>query len=210
MGRMIWSAIRQSAIDIWDEMLYLMLFNVIWVVGTLLIIPWPFVTFALFAIVYDIGQGKGISFGQFFSYGRAMWKQAYTWGGINLGIFIVVWMNINFYINFDTQWSLALTFLILSVSFFWFVLQLMALAIYPRMEEPGFKVVTRNAAVLFGRYPVVVFTWLILMAVLVVVSFFLQVLILVGVFSLIAVLTNRMVEAMVRKELKRTAGEDEP
>ncbi|MFC1976408.1 hypothetical protein ACFLXQ_08410 [Chloroflexota bacterium] len=212
MGYMIWHAIKQSAIDIWDEMLYLIVFNVIWLVGTLLIIPWPFVTFALFAIAYDVGQSKGIGFGKFFSYGRQAWKQAYIWGGINLGILIVALVNVSFYSNIAASWAAFLQMLIIGVSIIWFVLQLIALPIYPRLEEPGFKQAVRNAAVLFGRYPLVILTIVGLAAILVAVPLFfgiLQILFVLGTFSIIAILMNRMVEAMIKRELKRETEEAE-
>jgi hypothetical protein len=53
--------IKNSASDIWDEMFYLIIFNLIWVVGTLLILPWPFVTFGLFFTAYDIGEARGLN-----------------------------------------------------------------------------------------------------------------------------------------------------
>jgi uncharacterized membrane protein YesL len=206
MDYMIWHTIRQSAIDIWDEMFYLIIFNIIWLVGTFLIIPWPFVTFALFAIAYDIGQSKGISLGKFFSYGRQAWKQAYIWGGINLGVMIVALVNIRFYGDITASWAAILQMFLLGVTIFWFIVQLVALPIYPRLEEPSFKLAVRNAAVLFGRYPLVILIIMGLAVALVVAPLLLsilQILLVVGTFSIIAILLNRMVEAMVRKELKR-------
>lgn len=203
MGYMIWTAIKSAAVDIWDEMLYLMIFNVIWVVGTVLIIPWPFVTFGLFAIVYDVGQGKGIKFGTFFRYAARVWKQAYIWGGINIAVLIIWLVNLNFYGDISAQWAGGLQIVILGVGIFWFVLQVVALAIYPRLEEPGFKLATRNAAVIFGRYPLPVLALLLVIAVVVAISYFLQVLLLLATVSIIAVVINRMVEAVIKRELQR-------
>jgi hypothetical protein len=212
MDYMIWHTIRQSAVDIWDEMFYLIIFNIIWLVGTFLIIPWPFVTFALFAIAYDIGQSKGISLGKFFSYGRQTWKQAYIWGGINLGVLIVALVNINFYGDIMASWAAVLQMFIFGATIFWFIVQLVALPIYPRLEEPRFKLAVRNAAVLFGRYPLVVLMIVGLAVVLVVAPLLfgiLQILLVVATFSMIAILMNRVVEAMVRRELKREEGDED-
>jgi hypothetical protein len=62
---MIWIALKQTGADIWDEILSLLIFNVITLVGMVLSIPWPFVTFGLFEMAYDIGQGKGVKFSAF-------------------------------------------------------------------------------------------------------------------------------------------------
>src|SRR5688572_9022397 len=102
---MIFSAIRKSAIDAWDELLLLMVFNIIWVVGTVLVLPWPFVTFALFFTARDIGEGKGVKFNTFVNYGRQTLKPAYIWGGINLVILVALIGNLSFYGRFEAQWA---------------------------------------------------------------------------------------------------------
>ncbi|HEX9924731.1 MAG TPA: hypothetical protein VGD99_18895, partial [Anaerolineae bacterium] len=65
---MILTALKNSVLDLWEEMFYALVFSIIWVVGTVLIIPWPFVTFGLFFTVYDVGQGKGIKLSTFFGH----------------------------------------------------------------------------------------------------------------------------------------------
>ena len=200
---MIWDVIKQSAADIWDEMLYLMIFNVIWLIGTLLIIPWPFVTFGIFAVAYDIGQNKGIKFTTFFSHARRVWKQAYIWGGINLGLLIVLLVNINFYGNIRAQWAEIAQILIIGFTLFWGILQLVALPIYPRLEEPGFKLAMRNAVVVMGRYPLATLSLIAVVVVIGVISYFFQIIILLGAFSIITIVANRMVGAIIKRELKR-------
>ena len=234
---MIWPALRRSGSDFWDEILLLMIFNIVWVLGTIpglyfilrgvlegmlnmmetqvpgtvslvsvvvgiiAFLPWPFVTFGLFAVAYDIGQGKGIKFRDFFSGAARLWKQAYIWAGINLGLMFVAGVNIVFYNNFGTQWATMALVVVLGLTMFWGVLQLFALAIYPRLEEPSFKLVTRNATILFGRYPLVGLLLAAIVVLIAIVSFFAQLLVLLGTFSMIAIITNRMVEAMIKKAL---------
>ena len=60
----------------------------------------------------------------------------------------------------------------------------------------------RNAAVVMARYPLVILTLLGIIALIGVISFLFLPLLLVS-FSLIALLTNRLVEAMISRELKR-------
>jgi hypothetical protein len=228
MGYMIWQAIKQAALDLRDETLLLMAFNIIWVIGIapfvlfmyvslgmefylifwligiVLLTPLPFVTFAMFAIVFDIGQGKGIKLGTFFVYGWQALKLAYTWGGINLVIFTLLIINYQFYGGIEAAWGGAVQILFLAILLVWAMLQLVALAIYPRLEEPGFKLAVRNAVVVVARYPLLIFTLLGLIVIIGVISIFLQIIILLFTFSMIALLTNRMVEAAVKKELQRS------
>jgi uncharacterized membrane protein YesL len=201
---MIWTALKQTGSDIWDEMLNLVLFNVVTFIGTILIIPWPFVIFGLFEMVYDVGQGKGIKFTAFFTRAAQVWKQAYVWGGINLGVIIVVLINLNFYGNFEASWAEIAQIIMFGISVFWFVLQLIVLPIYPRLEEPGFRLALRNAAVLMGRYPLPTLTMLLIVGAMIALTIFVRQcswFLVVGLFSFPAVLCNRMVGAMVRKEL---------
>jgi hypothetical protein len=203
---MIWTALKQTVSEIWEELLYLILFNVIALVGIILIIPWPFVTFGLFEVAYDIGQGKGIKFTTFFTRAAQVWKQAYIWGAINLGAIIVLAVNLNFYANTTASWAAFAQILMMGLSIFWFTLQLIMLPLYPRLEEPGFRLALRNAAVLIARYQLPTLTILIILAVVVGLTVFLQQywFVLLGFFSFTAVLCNCMVSAMLKKEL----GED--
>jgi uncharacterized membrane protein YesL len=201
---MIWATLKQTGSDIWDELLHMVLFNVITLFGTILIIPWPFVTFGLFEMVYDIGQGKGIKFTAFFSRAAQVWKQAYIWGGINLGVIIVVLINLNFYGNFAASWASFAQIIMFGFAVFWFALQLIVLPIYPRLEEPGFKLALRNAAVLMGRHPLPTLTVLVIVGAMVALTILVQQcnwFVMLGFFSFTAVLCNRMVGAMVRQEL---------
>jgi len=210
---MIWTVLKQAVADIWDELLYLILFNVITLIGTILIIPWPFVIFGLYGIVYDIGQGKGIKFTTFFTRAAQEWKRAYIWGGINLGVFIVLLINLNFYANFTATWAGAAQTVMVGISILWIVLQLLMLPIYPRLEEPGFKLALRNATVLMGRYPISVLIMLVIVTALVVLMIIMPLFGIIGVFSVIAVFSNRMVGEVVKRELGQDVGsaiEDDP
>lgn len=200
---MIWDFLKKSVLDVWDEMLFLMIFNVIWVVGSLLIIPWPFVTFALFYTARDVGEGRSIHFSTFFTYGWQMLKPAYIWGGINLAVIVAVWFNLNFYAGFEASWAVIVRLFITSLAIAWVVLQLIGLALYPRLVEPSFKLALRNAAVIVGRHPFSIIISLIIITLLVAVSIFFSALAILITFSLIAVLTNNVVEAIVGQELQR-------
>ncbi len=202
---MIWDVIKKSGSDIWDEILYLIIFNVIWLLGTILVIPYPFVTFGLFFTVRDIGQGKGIKFVTFFAHAYRMWKQAYIWGGINLFVLVILGINIKFYADFanaGAQWAALVQLFILGLTFLWGILQLVALPLYPRLEEPGFKMAIRNAAILAGRYPLAMITLVVVAVLILVISYIFPIVAVLLPVAVIAAVANRMVEAMVKKELK--------
>lgn len=213
-------------VDIWDEMLYLMIFNIIWLastipglllliqgttlpsiifilLGLILLLPWPFVTFGLFLTVYDIGEAKGIGFGKFWGYGRHMWRQAYIWGGINLVVFMIAWVNWAFYGRLEAEWAGLAQIFVLAFIIFWVIVQLVALPFYARLEQPGLKLALRNAGVTIGRYPLPVFCLVIVMGLILAISAFFPIVLFLGAFSIIAVVANRVVAAVVAKEERR-------
>lgn len=198
---MIWKILKKSAIDAWDELLMLVTFNLLWFVGALLIVPYPFLTFALFFTARDVTEGRGIKFGNFFGYGRTHWKQAYIWGAANLAILLLLWFNVTFYAGFGTQWALVMQLFFVALIALWLVLQLTALAIYPRLVEPGYALAQRNAAVLVGRHPLVMLVLLLVCGLLAVGSAFLPALFVLITVSLIAVLTTNTVDLLLAREL---------
>ena len=174
----------------------------------MLIIPYPFVTFGLFYTARDIGLGKGIKFKTVFVYGKDYWKPAYIWGGLNLLMLVVLWMNIRFYSGLEAQWAGFVQLIFVALIIFWLILQLISLAIYPRLVEPGFKLALRNAAVIMARYPLAVLVYVGLIILIGVVSIFFSVIGFLLGFSFIAILTNSMAEILVGEELKRLGGSE--
>lgn len=195
--RMIVDIIKKSALDVWEEALYLIVFNVIWFLGAFLILPFPFLTFALFFTVYDISEGKGVKFGSFFEHGRQVWKQAYIWGVINLGVFVLAWVNISFYSQIEAQWAVVIQMVIIAITFFWTILQLVSLPMYPRLKEPGFRLALRNAAAVVGLQPLAIFSLIVIVALVGMITLFFQALIFLAAISIIAVAANRTVEAVL-------------
>lgn len=198
--------LKKTVLDMWDEMLNMIFFNLIWLFGTALIIFWPFVTFSLFYIVKDISDGRGIKFSKFFSYGRQTWKLAYTWGLINVVVYLVLLFNIRFYSGFGTQWALFLQIIFFSLIVFWTIIQLMTVTLYPRLEEPGFKIAIRNAAVIVGRNPIQSFVLIIEVALLLLLFRLVPAIMLIIGFSFIALLVNNTLDVILKKEL---AAQDE-
>ncbi len=197
--QMVVDIIKKSALDVWEEALYLIIFNVIWFLGAVLILPLPFFTFALFFTVYDISQGKGISFGAFFTYGRQMWKQAYTWGVINLGVYVLAGVNLSFYCQIAAQWAAIIQLVVLALTIFWTILQVVSLPMYPRLKEPGFRLALRNAAAVVGLQPLAIFTLIVIIGLVGIITLFFQALAFLAAISIIAVAANRTVEAVLQK-----------
>lgn len=201
---MIWTAIKQAGGDFWEEFLLLIIFNAVWLLGSLFLLPWPYLTFGLFTTAYEVGQGKAINFRTFFVGPASMWKQAYLWGLLNGLLLFVVWFNLRFYGSFNAQWATVLQILLIAFAVFWLMLQLVTLPMYPRLTEPGLKLALRNGVVAMGQYPLATFVLLILVAVMVLVGSLFPLFAFMGAGSLTAVLANRIVGAIVERSLARS------
>ncbi len=206
--RLIWSVIKLAAGDIWDELLHLLIFNAIWLLGSLLILPWPFLTFGLFFTVYEISQGKAITLSTFFVRPAPFWKQAYLWGAINLLAALLLGFNLNFYSNFEASWAATMQVVFVALLLLWSMWQLLALPMYPRLEEPGLKLALRNAAVVLGRYPLAVLVLAVIVTVLLLIAAIFPLFAFFGAGAFITVLCNRLVGAIVERELGRGAESD--
>jgi uncharacterized membrane protein YesL len=198
---LIWQALKKSAADFWDEILYLMIFNLIWAIGSLFLIPLPFLTFGLWYTAHDISQGKGINFSTFWGHLRQTWRPALIWGAINLGIGLVLILNLNFYANMGTQWAGVAQIMIIAIALFWSIVQLVALTLYPHLEEPGFRLATRNAGTLVAKYPLPVLALVAIFGLIGLLTSIFPALFLLGTISLMAVFANRMVKTIVFEEM---------
>lgn len=205
---MIAGALKKAAADTWDELFYLVLINMIWCVGTLLILPWPLVTFGLFFVVHDIGAGKSVKLSTFFAYAHRLWKPAYLWGGVNAAVVLVLWLNTAFYSGATSRWMAILQMMMIALAVFWGVLQLITLPLYPHLETPSLNLALRNALILIGRYPAAVLVLLALIVLFGALSTFFPPIHFLLTFALIAVFTSRIVEALVAKEIKRQSTGD--
>ncbi|GAB4440198.1 MAG: hypothetical protein Kow0031_22130 [Anaerolineae bacterium] len=197
----LWKILKKSTTDLWDEMLYMVLFNLIWFFGTLLILPWPFVTFALYYIAIDVADGKGINWRKFWSYGRQNLKAAYIWGGVNLVALGLMWFNVVFYSRYNADWAQILQLFFLSLMAFWLLLQHVAVVLYPRLVEPDYRLALRNAAILVGKNPVISLVVMLLLGALILVSAFFPALALMMVFSYAAIIIANLVHILLKKEL---------
>ncbi|MCB0209701.1 MAG: hypothetical protein KDJ52_10240 [Anaerolineae bacterium] len=199
----MWSIIKKTGLDIWEEMLKLLVFNLVWVVGVILILPWPFVTFGLFFTAKDIGEGRGISFSSPFTYGLQVLRPAYIWGIINLVVYLGIFFNLIFYAGSEAVWANVMKIFILSLTLFWSILQLVMLAMYPRLTTPSFKLAIRNALIITSRHPLPIFAMVIGIIVIIAVSTFIPAIILLLSISAIVMLINNVIDVLVTYELKQ-------
>lgn len=233
---LLWTILRSTLSDLWEEALWLLAFNVLWALGTLpglwlvasglanarwtltllglvLALPWPLLTFGLYHVAYEVGQGKAIGFGAFFRGGWQMWRQAYVWGGANLLIVTVLVTNATFYNRPGAPFGVSAAGFILSGFFIallmlWLLLQVFVLAMYPRLERPGWRLAMRNALILMFTQPLPTFFVAVLILMLAGLSVLIPALGLLLLMAVIAFLSNQATAAMLEVERERQERRD--
>ncbi len=193
---MIDKILKNSFLDIWDEFFYVLIFNLFWLGSVVLILPFPFVTFGLFATFNDIGQGKSIKFGTLFKNIAQLQSQAAIWGATNLLVFMVALLGLYIFGMASPWW------IIIGLIFHWTILQLIVLALYSHLKEPDLKTALHDAMVVAGSYPLGIFALIILIVIMGATSLIVPGAIFIGSFTLIIAFTNRLVEAVVAQSKK--------
>lgn len=200
-----WTVFSKTAVDMWEDLLHLMLFNLICFVGGVLIVPLPFLLFGLFGVAYEIGQGNAIKLNHFFGTIRRTWRLAAVWGVINLVIWGIIAYSLFILVQIDSQVAIFLRVSIVGLALIWAVLQPLMLAVYPRLVKPSFKMALQNGGAVIGLAPIRVLFWfvwvsLFLLAAVVVtpIMFFLG-------LAVVAIFTNRFVEIIIKQHLKAQA-----
>ena len=228
--RFIWPVLRESVIYFWEELFYLLIYNIIVLltlvpgaifisisiqgqvsplfyvpVAVILLSAFPYAIFGLFGTIDQIADGKAIKISTFFSEGRKLLKQAYIWWLVNVVVIIILLTNIIFYVNLETQWSGYVTFFFVGILLTWLLTQVFALTFYPKLTEPGFKTASRNAMALIAIQPIAVVLMGVLALAIIVAGVMIRLIGLLIMFSLAATLINMTTHLILKAQQKAQA-----
>jgi uncharacterized membrane protein YesL len=185
--------VKLAFLDFFEELFLLILFNLLWSISALLVLPLPFAAAGLAWAAAEIGEGKAINWRTFFEGGRRYWRPAYRWGLLNLVVWALIFVNFNFYSNIAATWALFVRTLVLSSAILWVSIQLYVFPVLILQETPSLRLAYRNGLVLMGSQPALTVVLLALAAALLFVSVLLTFPLFVLYFALIALLSNRAV-----------------
>jgi hypothetical protein len=88
---------------------------------------------------------------------------------------------------------------------FWLILQLIALPLYPRLEEPSLKLALRNALVIAGHQPLLIFVLVAVLGILGFIAYIFLASLFLFSLAVLAVIATRLVGEAVELELAREA-----
>jgi uncharacterized membrane protein YesL len=139
--------------DVWQELWTILIIQVLFLVGTILIVSAPPVMLALFFYGNQVAHGERVTEREFLQAIRRYWKPAWRWGLINLlaiGVltgdyYLIGKMAAN---PNQAYWIQGFYLTVLAA---WFLLQLFTLPFLFEQEQPSVRQALRNAAVFIGR-----------------------------------------------------------
>jgi uncharacterized membrane protein YesL len=139
--------------EVWQELWTILIIQVLFLLGTILIVTAPPVTLALFFYGNQIAHGERTTERDFLQAIRRYWKPAWRWGLINLltiGVLTGDYYLIGKMVTNSNQANLIQGFYI-TVLASWLLLQLFTLPFLFEQEQPSVLQALRNAAVFIGR-----------------------------------------------------------
>jgi hypothetical protein len=221
---LILTGLKKTVLDAWDELIFLIMYNlilcltmlpaIVYFISTfpeismltlamtgLLLLPSCLFLFAMFEVAFHVNKGNSVNFFDFFQFIRHSWQHALIWGAINLIITLIFMSNLKFYGQFVTNWAGILQFMVLALFVVWWVLQLVMLPMYPHLNEPGLKIALRNSLALIGRYSLPVLVTAIITGIILGLTVIFQFLAFFFTFFAIVMLCSSMLTAILDVEL---------
>ncbi len=149
------SVVRTAIIDLWNNAFLVIFCSLVWLFLTLLIIPGPPATIALFAISASIVDQERLL--EFSDYLRAIWRNfglGWRWAAINIPVLLIIAVDIRAVprmVSPNAALTIQLAFyLALAI---WIVVNWYALSFLFQQEKPAVLQALRNGGVLLLQHP---------------------------------------------------------
>ena len=197
---------KLAFLDLWDEILMMVVFNLLWCVSWPLLPLLPFSTAGLAWTASMVGEGKAIRWRTFFDGGRRLLKPAYAWGVMSLMVWSLFFLNIWFYRSMDASWALYAEILFVGACFAFLLLQLYVFPFLIIQEQLSLREAFRNSLILAVMRPGLSVVVLLTTAVAVALSYFLVFPGFVFLGSFLALLGNRAVIETIKAEKAKEEG----
>jgi uncharacterized membrane protein len=147
--------IKATLADIYYEFGSLFVVNVLWVLTSLLIITAPPAFAALVYSTNELARGESIGWRTFFEgFKKNLWV-GWKWALINIVVSAIMLVNLQFYAQFDTNWSPWVRGVMIGVYFTWGLLNMYTMPMLIEQNKKSFRMALRNAAVLYATRPFV-------------------------------------------------------
>ena len=164
---MAFRILGMSLRDVWQELWTILIVQLLFLLGQLLIVTGPPAIAALFFYGNRIARDEIATERDFLKAMRQYWKPAWRWGGLNL---LVIGLLVGDYV-LTGRWvgspdlTSFLQGLYVTLLVFWLVLQVFALPFLFEQEQPSVGQALKNSTVYVRRNLILVFVLALLLAV---------------------------------------------
>ncbi|GAB4445528.1 MAG: hypothetical protein OHK0015_47910 [Chloroflexi bacterium OHK40] len=220
-------ALGKALRDLFDEFLLLLVCNLVW---SLLSLPlWVFAfivlqagaplaasaivllgvlpagpaTIALALVAHRITDGRATSVGDYFRAMRQHARLGWLLTGLGVGGLLVILLNFGFYLGVNNIFGGLMLGLWLYLLIFWLGLMLYAFPLAFLQEEPGLRMIARNAFLMTVGRPVFTVITLLLMGILLLISAYLLVPALFITIAFLSVWSSRAARALIADARRR-------
>lgn len=144
--------IKSALGSIWDELLMSAVYNLLWLLAIVLLIPGPPATLALFYVANRMANGEVVDLSDFTRAFKRYWGIGWRWGLINLLLLFILVGDIFLTGRLSTS-PAARIFqgFYLAALAVWVLVQIFALPFLFEQKEPNLRQALRNSIVLIGR-----------------------------------------------------------
>jgi magnesium-transporting ATPase (P-type) len=152
-ARMAFRILGRAFRDTWQEFWTILVIHLLFLLGTILILPGPPATLALFYYGNRIAHGEMANERDFLGAIRKYWSPGWRWGLINLlviGLLTGDYYLIGNLVN-NSSTAYFLQGLYITLLALWFLLQLFALPFLFEQTQPSVSQALRNSAVFIGK-----------------------------------------------------------
>ncbi|MEW5869733.1 MAG: YesL family protein [Chloroflexota bacterium] len=140
-------------VEAFDSFFELMVWNLLWLVFTLLVVTAPPASAALYYATNRLAHGQRANWRDFFTGLRQHFWLGWRWGLLNLVIIFVLLSNYIFYGSFEGGWVSWVQGVFLALIFLWLLLQIFTFPLLLEQQDQRLRTALRNSLVFYVKRP---------------------------------------------------------
>ena len=134
----------QALTDWWDDWVNLVIVNLACLLCWLTVLLGPPATFGLYYVTNSLAHGESLGLRGLLTGGRRYFFKSWLWALLNLGVIIIVVVNVLFYAQFDGDWVVFVQGFYILAAVLWLIVQFYALPYLMEQEQKRLRSALRN------------------------------------------------------------------
>ncbi|HEY9076830.1 MAG TPA: hypothetical protein VIO61_09860 [Anaerolineaceae bacterium] len=191
--------IWKSLVFVYDDILTVILFNILWFFVSLGILTAPPAMAGLYYATNQIAHRESVDWKTlFYGFKKYFWA-SWRWSILNLLVIGVLISNIIFYRNLNQSWGFLVQSLFLGLSVIWLSIQMFMYPLLIEQEKPDVRTALRNCLILYSKKPWLTIFSLLFIIILIVISYYFTVAFVVLTVGFIAYFENYLTIYLIQE-----------